>query len=98
MLTERILGGWRRLRGTSSGPPIRARLFVGERCGLCEQARELMEPFERRGRVVVELVDIASDAGLFRAHCFSIPVLEYGEDPTNLAWPFNRADLRRVLG
>ena len=95
MLARRLRRCIRRLSGGEHSPR-RARLFVKDECGLCEQARELLRPFERSGAVEVQLVDIAADEDVFKRYCFSIPVLEVDGRPT-LAWPFGREELRRAL-
>ena len=97
MLAERLLSGFRRFRpGVSRGPAVRARLYVGPRCGLCREARRILAPFERRGRLKVEPVDIETDPELFRRYCFSIPVLEV-DGGRRFEWPFDRADVDRAL-
>lgn len=75
---------------------MRARLYVGRECGLCEHARLLLAPFERRGRIAVELVDVATDSDLFRRYGLEIPVLEIENGPV-FRWPFDAGMLRRML-
>lgn len=97
MLAERLLAGFLRLRpGASRGPAVRARLYVGPRCGLCREALRILAPFERRGRLAVETVNIELDPELFRRYCLSIPVLEL-EGGRLLDWPFDRADVDGAL-
>jgi hypothetical protein len=76
--------------------PKSARLYLKENCGLCDRALELLEPFQRDGRIVVERVDITSEPTLFRRYCFTIPVLEL-ETGATLEWPFGETDVRRAL-
>lgn len=78
-------------------PPVPARLYLTAACGLCEQARAVLDPFERRGRLAVEPVDIAVDPELFRRYGLQIPVLELEGGPT-LEWPFDAAAVRQALG
>jgi hypothetical protein len=97
-----MLGGRARQRigrwiGVDGAPRVRARLFLKADCGLCEEAIALLRPFERRGHLALELVDIAANPELFRRYCFAIPVLAIEGGPT-LEWPFDRAALRKVLG
>ena len=82
--------------GARQGAPRRARLYVRADCGLCREAHALTAPFERAGRVQLELVNIDGDEQLFRRYCLSIPVLEI-EGGKTLEWPFTRSDLRRNL-
>jgi hypothetical protein len=65
-------------------------------CGLCDRARAVLRPFEQTGRLRVEPVDISSSPELFRRYCFSIPVLALATGE-QLSWPFNRADVERLL-
>ena len=97
-----MLGGRVRQRigrwvGVDGAPTARARLFLKEDCGLCEEAIALLRPFQHRGRLALELIDISADPDLFRRYCFAIPVLSIEGGPT-LEWPFDRAALRKVLG
>ena len=98
MLTTQIrrqLG--RLLQLSDHTAPTAARLFLRQSCGLCEEALAVVRPFAQRGRLALELVDIAADPDLFRRYCFSIPVLEIEDGPV-LEWPFDGAALRRALG
>ena len=97
-----MLGGRVRQRigrwiGVDEAPTVRGRLFLKDNCGLCEEAIALLAPYQHRGRLALELVDIAADPELFRRYCFTIPVLEIEGGPT-FEWPFDRAALRTVLG
>jgi hypothetical protein len=78
-------------------PARAARLYVKEPCGLCEQARAVLKPYERDGRLQVTTVDIEAEAELFRRYCFSVPVLEI-ESGAELPWPFGKAEVERLLG
>jgi hypothetical protein len=65
-------------------------------CELCEQARTLLRPFERRGQLAVEPIDITAEPALVRRYGLSIPVLEI-EGGAVLEWPFDPSTLRRAL-
>ena len=97
MVAEQIRRRLGRLLQAERPAPTRARLFVKQPCGLCEEAIALLRPFERHGRLALELVDITADPELFRRYCFSIPVLEI-EGGAVLEWPFDRSALRGALG
>jgi hypothetical protein len=88
--------GLRALLGARRPRPLAARLYVRPRCGLCEEAAVLLQPFERAGRLQIEPVDITRDEGLFRRYCFTIPVLELEGGPA-LEWPFDRRQVARSL-
>lgn len=77
------------------GPP-RALLYIGQQCGLCQEADALVRQFELSGRLCVSRVDIASSDDLFKRYCLSIPVLKIEGQP-QLAWPFDRAAVTRAL-
>jgi hypothetical protein len=88
-----VFGRWRQ-RG--AGRELRARLYVRYPCELCEEALELLRPFERDGRLTIERVDVDSDRELLRRFGLTIPVLEIVDGPC-LEWPFDEPDLRRAL-
>ena len=76
--------------------PVAASLYVGPGCGLCEEALVLLKPFVERGELSITKVDVSTNAELFRAYCFSIPVLR-AENGCTLTWPFDRHAIRRLL-
>ena len=96
MLAAHIRRGLGRLLPAEHTAPIAARLFVKHPCGLCAEALAVLRPFEQRGRLALELVDITSDPELFRRYCLSIPVLEI-EGGAVLEWPFDQPALDRAL-
>lgn len=73
-----------------------ARLYERAGCGLCREASRLLAPFERRGELRLERVDIEAEPELFTRYAFTIPVLAI-EGRVELAWPFDADDVRRAL-
>lgn len=83
---------WRSQRG----PTVTARLYTRPGCGLCDEALDLLAPFERRKRLALEVIDIETDPALLRRYLLRIPVLEI-EGRAPLEWPFGRTELGRIL-
>jgi hypothetical protein len=59
--------------------PVRLTLYSKARCGLCEDAAEVVDEVRRAlaGRVstTLELVDITTDSALMAAYRYDVPVL-----------------------
>ena len=56
--------------------PQTLRLYEREGCGLCRDARALLDRLARRLPIAVEPVDIAADPELEARHFLEIPVIE----------------------
>jgi hypothetical protein len=64
-------------------------------CGLCERAAAVLRPFDGK-QLSLNQVNIETDPKVFRQFFLSIPVLEL-ESGARLAWPFSKADVKRLL-
>jgi glutaredoxin-like protein DUF836 len=84
-----------RLRGARSKQKG-ARLYLRDGCDLCLEALELVRPLQRSGRLILTVVDIATDRDLLMGYGLTIPVLEIDGGP-RLEWPFSRSDVHRAL-
>lgn len=70
-------------------------LYSTDHCTLCERALDLLASMpELRGHSLV-VVDVARDDALLVRYGPRLPVLALG--PHELAWPFGRAELVRLL-
>lgn len=65
-------------------------------CHLCEQAETLLMPFVEHG-LLVELLDIAESDALMQQYALSIPVLRRSDNGAELCWPFDEAQIVRLL-
>ncbi|MDN4504224.1 glutaredoxin family protein [Alteromonadaceae bacterium BrNp21-10] len=61
-------------------------LFSTDGCHLCELAQSVLQ---NAGIVDYQIVDIATDDGLFSQYGTSIPVLKREDNNAELNWPFN---------
>ncbi len=52
-------------------------LYVGEQCGLCVEARELLDGFAAVMGFTIETVDIASDRTLEFEYRWAVPVVMF---------------------
>lgn len=78
-----------------------ATLYGTSACHLCELAEallaQLLAGFDEARRPRIELVDIADDDALIDRYGSRIPVLRRA-DGAELAWPFDAAQARALLG
>lgn len=65
-------------------------------CHLCEQAEALLMPFVEQG-LLVELLDIADSEALLQRYALTIPVLRRCDGQAELCWPFDEAQVARLL-
>lgn len=93
-MLRRLSRGWRR-QATRREPRI-VRLYRKADCGLCERAFAVLDPLARKGRILVEQIDIADDPRLLHRYALAVPVLEVDGGPI-LEWPFERRDVERAL-
>lgn len=59
----------------------RIRLYTRPGCGLCEEVRAALEPWVRRGRVELEVVDLEPGSEVEARYGAVIPVLEHEGRP-----------------
>lgn len=73
-------------------------LFHTAGCHLCELADAIAAPLARAAGVHLERVDIIDSEGLLERYGTRIPVLRgAGEHDEELGWPFDAADVSRLL-
>ena len=72
-------------------------LFSTDCCHLCDQAIALIEPIATDLNVLIEVIDIAESEGLLEKYGLSIPVLANVDANIELNWPFNSADVKKIL-
>lgn len=56
--------------------PIAVRLYERHGCGLCREARRILERLAARFPLAIEAVDIAADPALEARYFLEIPVIE----------------------
>lgn len=83
------------LRGGSANLS-RLCLYGTEGCHLCELAAEVVAAATRQA-VPWQAIDIADDAALVARYGARIPVLRDETSGAELHWPFDTADVQRVL-
>ncbi len=71
-------------------------LYVTEDCHLCEEAARLLRHLALRMRFRLELVDIASDKGLYERYCLAVPVLAI-DGEVALSAPLDEKRVRDAL-
>lgn len=72
-------------------------LYTTLGCHLCEQAKSLLWPLLSERGCQLEEVDIADSEALMAAYGTSIPVVENPLSGERLYWPFDGAQLERLL-
>lgn len=73
------------------------KLFGTFGCHLCEQAQTLLVPYQQRGALEFEDVDILDDPALEARYGVRIPVLLHPDSGLELDWPFDDDALARFL-
>jgi len=77
----------------------RLRLYGKRECSLCDKAGALVRlVLARTPAVTLEHVDIEGDEVLFGRYGLRIPVLAIADSGAELDWPFEEADIDRLLG
>ena len=73
-------------------------LYGTSACHLCELAEEQLDALRERGYAVAyRKVDIAADDDLLARYGIRIPVVRRARDGRELDWPFEPADILRLL-
>ncbi len=70
-------------------------LYATSHCHLCELAHSLLMNFSED--IALEIIDIAEDEKLLDTYSLSIPVLQRQDTQAELNWPFNAADIHKLL-
>jgi glutaredoxin len=65
-----------RQRGPQSALPVTVYTRAG--CGCCVKARQVLEPFERRGQITIDAVDVDTDPDLVARYGQTVPVVAVG--------------------
>jgi thioredoxin reductase (NADPH) len=86
-----------RLRGRASGVPLSVTLYSGADCHLCHEAKAILERIGRQVPLVIEEVDVASDATLQTRYGDQIPVILSGGSKISKGIPDEAAIRRRLL-
>ena len=76
---------------------IKIYLYTTLGCHLCENAVELLCPFIGADEVHIEELDIADNNKLIELYGLSIPVLKRDDNAEELAWPFDKKQLKLFL-
>ena len=71
-------------------------LYSTTACHLCELAEALLQPWVAGG-LLVAVDDIAESDALFERYSELIPVLRRCDSGAELNWPFDQADIARLL-
>lgn len=73
-------------------------LYGTSACHLCELAEQQLGALRDRGYAVAyRKVDIAADEDLLARYGIRIPVVRRAHDGRELEWPFEPADIQRLL-
>lgn len=71
-------------------------LYSGPHCGLCEQAKALIDNIDLTS-IDVQVKNVRDSAELYHLYGARIPVLVDIERESELAWPFDEQSLREWL-
>ena len=72
-------------------------LYSTSACHLCEQAIRLLKSISELAEITVVITDISDSVELVERYGIRIPVLAVESQDSELAWPFNSADVKHFL-
>ena len=72
-------------------------LYTGPQCGLCDDAKALIETLPENKKPSVKLINIRDDAALYHLYAVRIPVLKRLDNNNELGWPFDIDMLEQFL-
>jgi len=78
---------------------LNIKLFTTLGCHLCEQAQALLDDYQlsSKRQLEIEMVEIAVDEKLVERYGIRIPVLQHGNNGSELNWPFDQQTLQTFL-
>ena len=63
-------------------------------CSLCDEGLSMLRSFTD---IQVNIVDVEGDVEKYQNYLLRIPVISYDNGTKELAWPFDRDDLAKIL-
>lgn len=72
-------------------------LFSGSECALCDIAKTMLMAATNQSPVDLTVIDVKAQREYFHQYGARIPVLKRQDNNSELAWPFEFADLEQFL-
>ena len=76
---------------------LKLTLFSGSECPLCDIAKNMLTTATHQFPVDLTVIDVKAQREYFHQYGARIPVLKRQDNNSELAWPFEFADLEQFL-
>ena len=76
---------------------IQLALYSTSHCHLCEQAEDLLLLIAKKHDIELSVIDISEHLELLTRYEVKIPVLQRLDNLSEICWPFDTADIIRLL-
>ena len=63
-------------------------------CSLCDEGLSMLRSF---ADIEVNIVDVEEDVEKYHQYLLRIPVISYDDGAKELAWPFDKNDLAKII-